>query len=145
MELKSTQFDMTDPFARQEGLARKVERHLLAMPAARRQAILADFLPPIMAEPPRLISMQVTTPRFPMEARPLPQAAPVSMPTVIFRPRRIRRPLTRQEWLLLVALRLAIRLRRTARKQIRLNLKATRRFLRRVLPRPKPLRGARAR
>ncbi|MDP2433141.1 MAG: hypothetical protein Q8O33_14095 [Pseudomonadota bacterium] len=141
MELKSTQFDMTDPFARQEVLARKVERHLLAMPAARRQAILADFLPPIMAEPPRLISMPVTTTRFPMEAQPLPQAAPVSMPTVIYRPRRIRRPLTRQEWLLLVTLRLALRLHRAARKQVHLKLKASRRFMRRALQRHRAIRG----
>lgn len=145
MELKSSQFDMTDPFARQEHLAKVIERHLLAMPAARRQAILAEYLPPIMAEPPRLISMQVSTTRFPMEARPLPQAAPVSMPTVIYRPRRIRRPLTRQEWLLLVALRLALRLRREARKQFRLKLKATHHLLRRVLPRRKPMRGRTAR
>lgn len=145
MELNSTHFDMTDPFARPTRLAGEVERRLLAMPAARRQEILADYLPPVTAEPPRPIPMPVTTTRFPVEARPLPQAAPASTPTVIFRPRRIRRPLARQEWLLLVTLRLALRLRREARKQLRLKLKATRRLMRRVLPHRKPMRGARAR
>lgn len=145
MELKSTHFDMTDPFARQEHLARKVERHLLAMPAARRQEILAEYLPPVTVEPPRFAPMPVATTRFPVEERPPLQAEHVSMPTTIFRPRRIRRQLTRQEWLLLVTLRLALRLHREARKQFRLKLKATHRLLRRVLPRRKPIRGARAR
>lgn len=145
MELKSTHFDMTDPFARPTHLAGEAERRLLAMPAARRQEILAEYLPPVTVEPPRSIYMPVATTRFPVEERRPPQAEPTSMPTVIFRPRRIQRPLSRKEWLLLVALRLTLSLRREARKQFRLKLKATRRFLRRVLPRRKPMRGRTAR
>ncbi|MDP1904524.1 MAG: hypothetical protein Q8M09_09815 [Pseudomonadota bacterium] len=144
MELKSTQFDMTDPFTRQEHLAREVERHLLAMPEARRQPLLARALPPVMIGQVQPVETRVHFATVPVPEWPLGQAMP-AQPTVIFRPRRIRRPLARQEWLLLVTLRLVLRLRSEARRQLRLKLKATRRLMRRVLPHRKPMRGARAR
>jgi hypothetical protein len=133
MELKSSQFDMTDPFARQERLAKVVERHLLAMPADRRQQLLARALPPVMAVQTPPVETRVHFATVPVAERPLGQATPMQ-PTVIYRPRRIRRPLSRPEWLRLVALRLAHRLMRSARRQLRQAAKRARRFVRRTLP-----------
>lgn len=134
MELKSTQFDMTDPFARQEGLAREVERHLLAMPETRRQQLLVRALPPVMAVQSQPVETRVHFATVRVPEWPLGQEAP-AQPTVIFRPRRIQRPLSRPEWLRLVATRLARWLGRSARKQFHHMRKASRRFLRRVFRR----------
>lgn len=68
-----------------------------------------------------------------------------SPPTVVYRPRRVARDFTWQWRLIVIGIRLGRRLRRVARKQWRQTLKASRRFIRRVLPRQKPMRGARAR
>lgn len=140
MELKSLQFDMTDPFARQERLAKVVERHLLAMPADHRQQLLARVLPPVMAVQTTPVETRVHFATAPVAEWPRGQDTP-AQPTVIFRPRRIRRPLSRPEWLLLVTLRLALRLHRAARKQVHLKLKASRRFMRRALQRHRAIRG----
>lgn len=131
MELKSAQFDMTDPFARQEVLARKVEQHLLAMPADRRQQLLARALPPVITAQAQPVETRVHFATAPVAEWPLGQEAP-AQPTVIFRPRRIRRPLSRPEWLRLVTLRLANRLRRAARQQLLLTARRARRFIRRA-------------
>lgn len=68
-----------------------------------------------------------------------------SPPTVVYRPRRVARDVTWQWRLIVIGIRLGRRLRRVARKQLRQTLKASRRFIRRVLPRHKAMRGARAR
>lgn len=131
MELKSSQFDMTDPFARQERLAKVVERHLLAMPADHRQQLLARVLPPVMAVQTTPVETRVHFATAPVAEWPRGQDTP-AQPTVIFRPRRIRRPLSRSEWLRLVALRLARSLRRVMRRQLRLTARSARRFIRRA-------------
>jgi hypothetical protein len=141
MEFKSSQFDMTDPFARHEHLAKVVERHWLAMPKARQQTILADYLSPVTTTQTKWVETPLQTRPFPVETWQPASAAPVSQPTVICRPRRIRRPLAKREWLLLVAMRLASELRRSARKQIFHTLKTSRRFLRRTLRRHLARRG----
>ncbi len=131
MELKSSQFDMTDPFARQERLAKVVERHLLAMPADHRQQLLARVLPPVMAVQTTPVETRVHFATAPVAEWPRGQDTP-AQPTVIFRPRRIRRPLSRSEWLRLVALWLARSLRRVMRRQLRLTARSARRFIRRA-------------
>jgi hypothetical protein len=134
MELKSTQFDMTDPFARPTRLAGEAERRILAMPAARRQQIFAEYLSPAATTEVQWVEMPVQTRPFPVETWRPAHVAPLSQPTVTYRPRRIRRPLSRQEWLRLVAMRPACRLMRLARRQLRQAAKRTRRLMRHTLP-----------
>ncbi len=131
MELKSSQFDMTDPFDRQEHLAKVVERHLLAMPETRRQQLMTRALPPVITTQAQPVETRVHFATVPVPELPLGQEAP-AQPTMIFRPRRIRRSLTKPEWLRLVALRLVSRMRRAARRQLRLTAKHARRFIRRA-------------
>jgi len=131
MEFKSTQFDMTDPLVRQERLSKVVERHLLAMPVDRRQQLLARALPPVITAQAQPLETRVHFATVPVPEWPIGQESP-AQPTVIFRPRRIRRPLSRLEWLRLVALRLTHWLMRLARRQLRLTAKRTRWFIRRA-------------
>lgn len=134
MELKSSQFDMTNPFARPTRQTLEIERRLMAMPAARRQEILADYLPPVTSEVAHAVEMSVQTTPFPVEEWRSAPVTPATRPTVIYRPRRVSQPSTWQ-WRLIVA---GIRL---ARKQARLTLKASRRLLRRALRHHRAMRG----
>lgn len=68
-----------------------------------------------------------------------------SLPTVVYRARRVARDVTWQWRLIVIGIRLGRRLRRQARKQLRQTLKVSRRFIRRVLPRRNAMREARAR
>ena len=70
---------------------------------------------------------------------------PSSLPTAVYRPRRVARAVTWQWRLTVIGIRLGRRLHRVAKKQLRQTLKASRRIIRRVLPRHKAMRGARAR
>lgn len=133
MKFKSSQFDMTDPFARHARLTKEVERRLMAMPAARRQEILADYLPPVTSEVAHAVEMPLQTTPFPVEEwRPV-QVASDTRPTVIYRPRRAMHPLPWQWRLIVAGIRLSRRLQRATRRQLKLASKRTRRLIRRAL------------
>ncbi len=134
MEFKSSQFDMTDPFARPTRLAGNAERRILAMSTAHRQQIIAEYLPPAATTTVQWVETPVQTRPFPVETWRPSLVAPLSQPTVIYRPRRIQRPLSRLEWLRLVTMRLVHRLVRSARRPLRQAAKRTRRLMRRTLP-----------
>lgn len=47
MEIKSTQFDMTNPFGPLQQRVNQVETVLRQMPAAQREQLLTEMLPPM--------------------------------------------------------------------------------------------------
>ena len=146
MEIKPTRFDMTNPFAPMQQRMNQVETVLRQMPPAQREQLLAEMLPPMpMHRPSPPIEQAVTMVTVKVEewdGGPVVQRA---ASTPVLRPRRIARHIPWQWRLIVIGIRLGRRLRRVARKQWRQMLKASRRFIRRVLPRHQPMRGARAR
>lgn len=146
MEIPSTRFDATDPFAQAKLKMRQAETVLRQMPPAQREQLLAEMLPPMpMHRLSPAIESPVTTVTVKVEewdGGPLVQRA---TSTSVPRPPRIARHIPWQWRLIVVGIRLGRRLRRASRKQLRQTIKTSRRFLRRVLPRQKAMRGARAR
>lgn len=146
MEIPSTRFDATDPFAQAKLQMRQAETVLRQLPAAQQEQVLAEVLPPIPVQraAPGIESAvtMVTVKVDDWDGGPVPKAA---TPMMYRRPRRIVGHIPWQ-WVWIVnGIRFGRRVRRSAAKQLRLTLKASRRFLRRVLPRHQPMRGARAR
>lgn len=145
-------FDQTDPFAQLKEAGLQV-RHWQDRIRPTRE----DIPPEVWDElADRFIAQQrtVRTPQYEQPGHLSTVEVPAwngqrdtssSLPTVAYRPRRVARDFTWQWRLIVIGIRLGRRLRRQARKQLRQTLKASRRFIRRVLPRHKAMRGARAR
>lgn len=146
MEIPSTRFDMTHPFAQVKQQMKQAESALRQLPAAQQEQLLAELLPSIPAQPsspavePAMTMMAVKTEDW--DGGPV---APRTAPTTALRPRRVARPIPWQWRLIVAGIRLSRRLRRATRRQLRQAIKRTRRLMRRVLPRHRPMRGARAR
>ena len=146
MEIKRAQFDMTNPFAPLQQRVNQVEAVLRQMPPAQREQLLAEMLPPMpMHRPSPPIEQAVTMVTVKVEEWDGGSVVQRAASTPVLRPRRIARHIPWQWRLIVIGIRLGRRLRRVARKQWRQMLKASRRFIRRVLPRHQPMRGARAR
>ena len=146
MEIPSTRFDATDPFAQAKLQMKQAETILQKMPSAQRQQLLAEMLPPMpMHRPAPAIEPAVTMVTVKVEDWDGGPVARAAAPMMIRRPRRIAGYIPWQWVWIVTGIRFGRRLRRSAAKQLRLTLQASRRFLRRVLPRQKAMRGARAR
>ena len=146
MEIKPTQLDMTNPFAPMQQRMNQVETVLRQLPTAQREQLLAEMLPPMpMHRPSPPIEQAVTMVTVKVEEWDGGSVVQRAASTPVLRPRRIARHIPWQWRLIVIGIRLGRRLRRVARKQWRQMLKASRRFIRRVLPRHQPMRGARAR
>ena len=146
MEIHSTRFDMTDPFAQAKLQMKRAETVLRQMPSAQREQLLAEMLPPMpMHRPSPAIEPAVTMVTVKVEDWDGGPVARAAAPMMIRRPRRIAGYIPWQWVWIVTGIRFGRRLRRSAAKQLRLTLQASRRFLRRVLPRQKAMRGARAR
>lgn len=146
MEIKSTQFDMTNPFAPLQQRVNQVETVLRQMPLAQREQLLADLLPPMpMHRPSSVIESAVTMVSVKVEkwdGRPVVQQ---SQPTAVLRPRRIARHIPWQWRLIVAGIRLTRVMRKSAKQQMKQFNKLQRQMIRRVLPRRNAMRGARAR
>ena len=163
MEIHSTRLDAGNPFARQQQLAGAVRQGLTRLPPKTRAQLLAQAMPPI--QPPRpvpqsALSYRVPLPAVQAEATP---AQPVT-PMVLYRPGRLAQPLPWQLALLLNGLRLSRRIQKAWAREIKdakqelrwwqrhLLRAVARRWgsqrapapIRRVLPGPNAIRGARA-
>ncbi|NMG17811.1 hypothetical protein [Aromatoleum bremense] len=146
MEIKPSQFDMTNPFASLQQRFNQVETVLRQMPPAQREQLLAEMLPPIpiprsspLIEPAvTMVTVQVAE----WDGGP-PMQQP--QPTAIFRPHRIARHIPWQWRLIVAGIRLTRIMRKSARLQMKQFNKLQRRIIRRVLPRRKAMRGAPAR
>ncbi len=146
MEIHSTRFDMTDPFAQAKLQMKRAETVLRQMPPAQREQLLAVLQPPMpMHRPAPAIEQAVTMVTVKVEEWDGGPVVQQRYPTAVLRPRRIARP-TPWQWRWIVAgIRLTRIVRRSAKQQMKQFNKLQRQMIRRVLPRRNAMRGARAR
>lgn len=146
MEIPSTRFDATDPFAQTKLQMKKAETVLRQMPPEQREQLLAEMLPPMpMHRPSSTIEPAVTMVSVKVEewdGGPVVQRA---ASTPVLRPRRIACHIPWQWRLIVASIRLTRIVRKSAKQQIKQFNKLQRQMIRRVLPRRKAMRGARAR
>ena len=146
MEIKPTRFDMTNPFAPMQQRMNQVETVLRQMPPAQREQLLAEMLPSMpMHRPSPTIEPAVTMVTVKVEewdGGPVVQRA---ASTPVLRPRRIARHIPWQWRWIVAGIRLTRMMRKSAKQQMKQFNKLQRQMIRRVLPRHKAMRGARAR
>ena len=146
MEIPSTRFDATDPFAQAKLQMRQAETVLRQMPSAQPEQLLAEVLPPMPLHRPSpatdpavtMVSVKVEE----WDGGPIVRA---SAPMLIRRPRRIVGTIPWQWRLIVAGIRLTRIVRKSAKQQMKQFNKLQRQMIRRVLPRHKAMRGARAR
>ena len=144
MEIKSTQFDMTNPFAPLQQRVNQVETVLRQMPSAQREQLLAEMLPPMpMHRPSPAIEPAVTMVTIKVEEWDGGPVVQQRYPTAVLRPRRIVGYIPWQ-WIV-AGIRLTRMVRKSAKQQMKQFNKLQRQMIRRVLPRRNAMRGARAR
>ncbi len=146
MEVPSTRFDATDPFALAKQQMKQAETVLRQMPSAQREQLLAEMLPPMpIHRPSPAIEPAVTMVTVKVDdwdGGPVVQRA---ASTPVLRPRRVARPIPWQWRLIVAGIRLTRIVRKSAKQQMKQFNKLQRQMIRRVLPRQKAMRGARAR
>ena len=146
MEIPSTRFDATDPFAQTKLQMKKAETILRQMPPEQREQLLAEMLPPMpMHRPSSTIEPAVTMVSVKVEewdGGPVVQRA---ASTPVLRPRRIARHIPWQWRWIVAGIRLTRIVRKSAKQQMKQFNKLQRQMIRRVLPRRNAMRGARAR
>jgi len=146
MEIKRTQFDMTNPFAPLQKRMNQVETVVRQMPPAQREQLLAEMLPPMPmrrhspAIEPAVTMVTVKTEEW--DGGPVVQQR---YPTTVPRPRRIVGYIPWQWRLIVAGIRLTRIVRKSAKQQMKQFNKLQRQMIRRVLPRRNAMRGARAR
>ena len=146
MEIKSTQFDMTNPFAPLQQRMNQVETVLRQIPPAQREQLLAEMLPPMpMHRPSPAIESAVTMVTVNVDEWDGGPVANASAPMMMRRPRRIVGTIPWQWRLIAAGIRLTRIMRKSATQQMKQFNKLQRQMIRRVLPRQKAMRGARAR
>lgn len=146
MEIPSTRFDATDPFAQLKQQVTTAETYLRQMPPAQREQLLAEVLPPMpMHRPSPAIEPAVTMVTVKVEEWDGGPVVAKSQPTAIYRPRRVARHIPWQWRWIVAGIRLTRIMRKSAKQQMKRFNKLQRQMIRRVLPRQKAMRGARAR
>ena len=146
MEIKPTQFDMTNPFAPTQQRMNQVETALRQMPPAQREQLLAEMLIPMpVHRPSPVIEQVVTMVSVKVEERDGGPVAQQRYPTAVVRPRRIVGYIPWQWRWIVAGIRLTRIVRKSAKQQMKQFNKLQRQMIRRVLPRQKAMRGARAR
>lgn len=146
MEIKPTQFDMTNPFAPLQQRMNQVETVLRQMPTAQREQLLAEMLPPMpMHRPSPTIEPGVTMVTVKVEDWDGSPTASATTPMMYRRPRRIVGAIPWQWRWMVAGIRLTRIVRKSAKQQMKQFNKLQRQMIRRVLPRQKVIRGARAR
>ena len=145
MEIKPTQLDMTNPFAPMQQRMNQVETVLRQLPTAQRQQLLAEMPPIPMHRPSSLTEPAVTMVTVKTEEWDGGPVVPQRYPTVGLRPRRIVGYIPWQWRWIVAGIRLTRIVRKSAKQQMKQFNKLQRQMIRRVLPRHKAMRGARAR
>ena len=146
MEIPSTRFDATDPFAQAKLQMKQAETILQKMPSAQRQQLLAEMLPPMpMHRPSPAVEPAVTMVTVKVEEWDGGPAARATTPMMFRRPRRIVGHIPWQWRWIVAGIRLTRIVRKSAKQQMKQFNKLQRQMIRRVLPRHKAMRGARAR
>lgn len=146
MKIPSTRFDATDPFAQAKLQMKQAETVLRQMPPAQREQLLAERLPPMpMHRPSPTIDQAVTMVTVKVEEWDGGSVARETAPMMMRRPRRIVGTIPWQWRLIVAGIRLTRIVRKSAKQQMKQFNKLQRQMIRRVLPRQKAMRGARAR
>lgn len=146
MEIHSTRFDMTDPFAQAKLQMKRAETVLRQMPSAQREQVLAEMLPPMpMHRPAPAIEQAVTMVTVKVEEWDGGPVVQQRYPTTALRPRRIVGTIPWQWRWIVAGIRLTRMMRKSAKQQMKQFNKLQRQMIRRVLPRQRAMRGARAR
>ncbi len=146
MEIKSTQFDMTNPFGPLQQRVNQVDTVLRQMPSAQREQLLAEMLPPMpMHRPSPAIEQAVTMVTVKVEEWDGGPVIQHRYPIAVLRPRRIVGYIPWQWRWIVAGIRLTRMMRKSAKQQMKQFNKLQRQMIRRVLPRHKAMRGARAR
>ena len=146
MEIHSTRFDMTDPFAQAKLQIKRAETVLRQMPSAQREQVLAEMLPQRpMHRPSSTIDPGVTMVTVKVEDWDGGPVIQQRYPTVVLRPRRIARHIPWQWRWIVAGIRLTRMMRKSAKQQMKQINKLQRQMIRRVLPRRNAMRGARGR
>ena len=146
MEIKRTQFDMTNPFAPLQQQVNQVETVLRKMPLAQREQLLAEILPPMaMHRHSPVIEPAVTIVTVKTEEWDGGPVLQQRYPTAVLRPRRIVGTIPWQWRWIVAGIRLTRIVRKSAKQQMKQFNKLQRQMIRRVLPRRNAMRGARAR
>lgn len=146
MEIPSTRFDATDPFAQAKLQMRQAETVLRQMPSAQRDQLLAEVLPPMpMHRPSPAIEPAVTMVTVKVDDWDGGPVAKAATPMMFRRPRRIVGYIPWQWRWIVAGIRLTRVMRKSAKQQMKQFNKLQRQMIRRVLPRHKAMRGARAR
>ncbi len=146
MEIPSTRFDATDPFAQAKLQMKQAETILQKMLSAQRQQLLAEMLPPMpMHRPSPAVEPAVTMVTVKTEEWDGGPVVQQRYPTAVIRPRRIVGRIPWQWRWIVAGIRLTRIVRRSAKQQIKQFNKLQRQMIRRVLPRHKAMRGARDR
>ncbi len=146
MEIPSTRFDATDPFAQAKLQMKQAETILQKMPPVQRKQLLAEVLPPMPTHQPSLaIEPEVTMVRLKLEDWGGGPVVARSQPTTIYRPRRVAQRIPWQWWLIVAGIRLTRIMRKSAKQQMKQFNKLQRQMIRRLLPRRNTMRGVRVR
>ena len=146
MEIHSTRFDMTDPFAQAKLQMKRAETVLRQMPSAQREQLLAEMLPPMpMHRPSSTIEPAETMVSVKVEEWNGGPVARPATPMMARRPRRIVGHIPWQWRWIVAGIRLTRIVRKAAKQQMKQFNKLQRQMIRRVLPRRNAMRGARAR
>lgn len=146
MEIKSTQFDMTNPFAPLQQQVNQVETVLRQMPSAQREQLLAEMLPPMpMHRLSPAIEQAVTMVSVKVDEWDGGPVVQQRYPTAVLRPRRIVGYIPWQWRWIVAGIRLTRVMRKSTKQQMKQFNKLQRQMIRRVLPRRNAMRGARAR
>lgn len=146
MEIPTTRFDATDPFAQAKLQMKQAETVLRQMPPVQREQLLAEMLPRMpMHRPSPAIDQAVTMVSVKVDEWDGGPTARAIAPMMIRRPRRMVGTIPWQWRLIVAGIRLTRIVRKSAKQQMRQFNKPQRQMIRRVLPRQKAMLGARAR
>ena len=146
MEIHSTRFDATDPFAKAKLQMKKAETVMRQLPPAQREQLLAEMRPPMpIHRPSPAIEPAVTMVSVKIEEWDGGSVTQQRYPTAVLRPRRIVGYIPWQWRWIVAGIRLTRIVRKSAKQQMKQFNKLQRQMIRRVLPRYKAMRGARAR
>jgi hypothetical protein len=146
MEIPSTRFDATDPFAQAKLQMKQAETVLRQLPPVQREQLLAELQPSIaVRQSSPIIEPAVTMVTVKVDEWNGGPVAKATAPMMIRRPRRIVGTIPWQWRLIVAGIRLTRIMRKSAKQQMKQFNKLQRQMIRRVLPRRKAMRGARAR
>ena len=146
MEIPSTRFDATDPFAQAKLQMKQAETVLRQLPSVQREQLLAELQPPLpVRQSSPAIEPAVTMVTVNVDEWDGGPVSKATAPMMIRRPRRIVGQVPWQWRLIVAGIRLTRIVRKSAKQQMKQFNKLQRQMIRRVLPRHKAMRGARAR